>query len=329
MLSIKCILSSCLLVVAAVAHSEESWKVDEKKILHLSQQENLPVVAVFLSAEGCPWSHKFVAEVLQSPDFVGRVGIDAILWEILLGKEKEDLSMRQKYGVQQSPQILLLDPRGKEFARLGYSPLSAPAYAKQIMGLIDAFQEVCVALDRRDAPFEEQTWKDLYLKAKQFSVPCFKQVILEKGLKKEKGTFFHLEKYALMLEKLKAKHPAVLKMKAQLLKGQDPETHYSVAVLDFQKKVATLKPKDNWEKALTPLVHYIHQFNKKGSKNLWKAELMIAEFLYLKNALPAALEHAEASLKAAPESAQPQVLQIISHIKKTYEPIPLLDNHAF
>lgn len=315
----RVVLFCSIFFILTSAYCEEQWRMDEIKILKTAQQENLPVVAVFLSVEGCPWSHKFVEDVLQSPRFVNRVGVDAILWEISLGKEKEDQAMRDKYGVRESPQIILLDPRGKEFARLGYSPLDAASYALEIMALIDSFQEVCIALDNRDSVFEEESWKDLYLKAKKFSVPCFKQVMLEKGLKKEKGTFFHVEKYASMLEKHKLKNPEVLKMKRDLLK-RDPEnkfeTHFKVALLDFQKRASSLKSKDRYEKAIIPLLNYLHQFKEKDSKNIWKVELMISEYLYSKNVISSALEHAEESLKAAPESERPQVLQAISYMKR-------------
>lgn len=312
-------LSLILFFAMHVVFAEDQWKIDERDVLQTAAVENLPIVAVFYKAEECPWSHKFVHDVLQSQTFVGKVGVDAILWEIILGQEKEDLDILEKYHVVQSPQILLLDPQGKEFARLDYSPISADLYAQQILQLIDDFQQVCLSLQDPKKDIQENQCKELYLKAKQFSAPCFKQVLLEKGLKKEKGTFFHIEKYALMLDKYKLKNPDVVKMKKRVL-SRDPDnalqTHFKIAVLDFQKRASSLKVKDRCEKALIPLLNYMHRFREKDKENMWRIELMIAEFLFAKNILPAALTHAEESLKTVPLSDKPRVLQAISAIQQ-------------
>ncbi len=308
-----------LIFLLTVVYCEEQWQIDEKEIFMTAQQENLPVIAIFVGGASCPWSQKLVHDVLENPFFIDKVGRDAILWEISLGKESQDHAMRQKYGIKECPQILLLDPKGKEFARMGYAPLSAAAYAQEMIALIENFQEICLALDQKEEPFEEERWKDLYLKAKKLSVPCFKQVMLEKGLKKEKGTFFHCEKLASLLEKHKLKYPQVLKLKSELLK-RDPEdklgTLFKIAALEFQKIASRLKPKDRYEKALKPLLQYVQRIGKKSPENLWKAEMMIAEFLFTKNSLAPALEHAKAAYNAAPDSAKDHIAETISLMKR-------------
>lgn len=309
-----------LISLLTVAYCEEQWQIEEEEIFLTAQQENLPVVAVFVGGMSCLWSQKLVHDVLEDSSFIDKVGRDAVLWEIALGKESQDHAMRQKYSISKCPQILLLDPKGKEFARIEYAPLTAAAYADEIIALIENFQEICIALDQKEESFEEERWKDLYLKAKKLSVSCFKQVMLEKGLKKERGTFFHCEKLASLLEKHKLKYPQVLKLKSELLK-RDPQdklgTQFKIAALEFQKISYRLKPKDRYEKALKPLFRYVQNFGKKNTENLWRAEMMIAEFLFTKNALPSALEHAGAAYNAAPESAKDQIAQTISLIKRT------------
>ncbi len=308
-----------LISLLTVVYCEEQWQIDENEIFLTAQQENQPVIAVFVGGVGCPWSQKLVHDVLENACFIDKIGRNAILWEISLGKESQDHAMRQKYGIKECPQIVLLDPKGKEFARIEYAPLGAAAYADEIITLIDNFQEICIALDQKEGTFEEEPWKDLYLKAKKLSVPCFKQVMLERGLKKERGTFFHCEKLASLLEKHKLKYPQVLKLKGEMLK-RDPEdklgTQFKIAAIEFQKIASCLKPKDRYEKALKPLFQYVQRFAKKGPENLWRAELMIAEFLFTKNSLPLALEHAGAAYNAAPESAKGQIAETISLIKR-------------
>lgn len=308
-----------LISLFAFVHSEEQWQVEEKEIFLAAEQENLPVVAVFLGGNWCPWSQLLRRDLLHSPLFIEKIGKDAILWEIVLEKEPQDHAMRQKYRIEECPQILLLDPKGKEFARLPIASMSASEYGDEIIHLIDGFQRMCFSLEQKLDIFDELYWKDLYLIAKKLSVPCYKQVILEMGLTHEQGNFFHLEKFESMLLKHKLKSPQIQKMKRELL-ARDPEnllgTHYKIAVLEFNKCIAGLKPKDRYEKALKPLLQYVHRFGNKDPENLWRAEWMIAEFLFAKHSFPLALEHAEASYHAAPESIKPKMSETLSFIKR-------------
>ncbi len=300
-------------------YCQEQWEREEKEIFLTAQLENLPVIAFFLGGEWCPWSEKLSQEVLKNPLFLEGVGNAAILWEIALEKEIQDDAIRQKYQITACPQILLLDPRGKEFARLCPVSLKASEYAQALVSLIDDFQEICSVLDEKKMEFEEERWKELFLKAKKLSAACYKQVILERGLKKEKGTFFHLEKLASLLEKHKLKHKEVLKIKQQLLK-RDPEnrwgTHFKIAVLEFQKLSWHLKKKGRQEKALKPLLEFVRRFGKKDKENCWRAEMMIADFLFAKNAIPLALEHAKKALEAAPESALCQIQEAVAFMQR-------------
>jgi hypothetical protein len=312
----------CLFIVSlfSVLYSEEQWQREEKEILLVAERENLPIIAVFVGGQWCPWSQKLKEDVLNNPLFIDRIGKDVILWEIFLEKEPQDHAMRQKYGVKECPQILLLDPRGKEFARIDYAPLSASGYADELLGMIESFQDICIALDAKHRAFDEELWQGLYLKAKKLSIPCYKQVILECSLKKERGNFFHLEKFASMLQKYKMKSPQILKMKRELL-GRDPEnkmgTHFKIAVLELQKMALRLKPKDSPEKVLKPLLEYVRLFGKKDPENLWRVEAMIAEFLFAKNFVGLALEHAQLAYAAASELDKEQIAEMIAFMKRS------------
>jgi predicted Zn-dependent protease len=122
-----------------------------------------------------------------------------------------------------------------------------------------------------------------------------------------------------MLEKRSLKNSEVLKLKSDLL-ARDREnklgSHFKVAVLEFQKIASRLKSKDRAEKALKPLFDYMHRFGKKDPENLWRAEMMVAEFLFAKNSIPQALEHAQASYQAAPESIKFQIAETITFMTK-------------
>jgi hypothetical protein len=313
----------CFACLVSVVHSENRWQIEEKEMIHFAQVENRPIVAVFLG-DDCPWSYKLRQEILESPYFLEKINAEAILWIPSLKQAEEEKPLIQKYNVQQCPVILLLDPKGKEFARFDSISLDAQGYTREILNQIENFQEICLALDLAEIDFDEQKWQKLYQKAKQLSAPCFYQVILERGLNQEKGNYFHLEKFIMLLEKHKIKHQQVKKAKQQLLK-RDPENkrglHFKVAVLEFQKNALKLRSKDQPEKSLAPLLKYIRKFGKKDLENYWKSELLIAEFLYSNKRIPFALEHAEAAYLSSPESAKPQIAEMISSIKLDLSPI--------
>lgn len=288
---------------------------EEQNVLTIAQQENLPIAAVFLGGDRCPWSQKLLQDVLTNAYFLDQINSNAILWMLT----PRDQEIQQKYGIKESPQVLLLDPHGKEFARFGYLPLSATGYINEIARLIENFQDVCIALEQKEGAFNEEQLIDLYLKAKTLSTPYFKHVILERGLKKEKGNFFHLEKLARLLEGHKLKNPQVLKLKSDVLK-RDPEnklgTHFKVAVLEFQKIISRKKSKGRPERAIKPLLHYVQSSGKQDTENLWKAEMAIAEFLFEKKAITSALEHMERAYQAAPEAMKLKIAETLLYMKK-------------
>jgi hypothetical protein len=316
---IRLIFHFFILCFVSVVNCGNQWQLEEKNILKSAQAENRPIVAVFLG-DDCPWSKKLRQEILESPYFLERINAESILWINSLRQNEEEKLLIQKYKVQQCPVFLLLDPKGKEFARIDYISLDVQGYTEAIVSHIENFQEICLALDREDPDFDEKKWQELYEKAKKLSVPCFQQVILELGLRKEKGNDFHLEKFATLLEKHKSKHQQVRKAKQQLL-DRDPDNkcgmHFRVAVLEFQKIASRLKSKDQLEKALIPLLKYVRQFGKKDTENYWKSELMIAEFLYSNKFTLLALEHAEAAYLASSEEAKAQIAETISFMKQS------------
>lgn len=303
----RLILNCFVLCFFTIVNCQERWLGDASEALKAAQSENRPIVAVFLSS-GCPWSIKLSEEVLDNPLFIEKMSGEAILWKT------SDKSLLNKYKVKVCPMVLLLDPKGKEFARTDYAPLDYAGYAALMIERIDSFQEICIALESR-AVLDEEKWQELYHKAKKLSADCYGQVILERGLRLEKGSFFHLEKYSVLLGKHKWKHPQVVKAKKKLLE-RDPRnergTHYQVACLEFQKMASRSKSKERPEKALIPLFRYLEKFGKKDPENYWKCELLIAEYFYSYRSMAPALEHAHAAYASAPDFAKQQIAETIA-----------------
>ena len=74
------------------------------------------------------------------------------------------------------------------------------------------------------------------------------------------------------------------------------------------------KKKKQVFRAISPLLGYIHEFGKEDRENLWKVEMMVTQFLLAQNEREMALEHARASLNAAPDAVKGEIEVIIDYL---------------
>ncbi len=288
----------------------------ESTVFRQAAIENRIIVSIVLGSNECLWSEKFRQEILDDPLFLQSVGSNAAVWCAHLKNEREEEAFRKRYHLDDLPAILLMDPRGKEFARLGFLPLDARGYGQTIADLIEDFEQICA---RMEGSFDEVSWKGLYAKAKRLSTSYYKNALLERGIKQEKGIFFHLERYAELLQKNKLRSAKVQKWKEKILeidKKKACGARFQMAVLEFQKNVMGFKKGDRLEKALKPLTRYVAEFGKKEPQYLWQAELMIAEFLCTQGEITTALHHAQLSYDAAPDDAKLRIADTITLIER-------------
>ncbi len=281
-----------------------NWVFEENKALTLSSERNLPILAVFLAEEGCCWSDQLKTELLQKPEFIKELLQEMILWQVFLKQKKE---IRDKYQVQEYPLILLLDPKGREFARLNFIPLDHNLLKELLSSLIDDFSTICSLID---ADFEEEEWQRMYQKASRLSPSYFKEEILREGLKKEKGCFFHLEKYAQLLQEKGSDHPYVLKFKKKILRKD--KTHQlganaHLASIEFHDRDRKGR---SFDKTIEPLLEYLHKAAFAEPQYRWEIELLLGQFLYKENHLEKAREYLLLARQHAPDSFKLQLQEI-------------------
>lgn len=285
-------------------------------LLRKAQEENYAIVAAILNPiEECPWSKKLYEEVLTNPHFLEKIAPVALVWEV--GKEEE--AIRARYPLKERPLIVILDPQGMEFARLGILPLEGEGYGEEIYERIASFQDICAALDLDGGAFEENRWQELYKKAKTLTADCYRQVILERGVKSEKGVFFHLEKYADLLGKCRKGHPELARFKEKIFKRDKRNrkgTRFQIAVLDFENRARHHKSKGHIKKNIKPLLEYIAQWGSKDSAYMWRAEKMAAEYLWSKGMIAQAMKHAQIAHEAAPQEGQGEISQLIALMQR-------------
>ena len=304
------IVSVSLFFSTAVLESSHSFS----DTLIQASKENRTVLAIFLAPDGCPWSSLLSQEVVHHPDFLKKIEGETLT--CLLSSEEKELQAH--YQLSEYPILLLLDPRGKEFARFGYLPITPEHYGEKIHQLIEDFEKICFILDHPGLPFDEEQWKQLYEKSKQLSATCYREVLLNKGMKKEKGSFFHLERYDAFLQKYKPKHPQIAEFKKKLLQRKEDPTEdlaFEVARLEFQKLKSRARAKEHYAKALIPLFNYLGQKEKKRLKSQWKAEWLIGEYLASQKKDINAQQYMESAFRGAPESFKPALAERLKWIQ--------------
>lgn len=282
-----------------------------QQIITHAKEGNRPILMAFLGPEDCPWSSLLQKNVLHDPVFLEKMEGEILLYEVTF----EERALREEYKVNDLPSLLLLDPKGKEFARMGFLSLSATEYVRKIHTLIDDFQQICCEFNQTKQPFDENKLQTLYTKACALSVNCYQNVILSRGLKKEKGVFFHLERYALLLKELPLKHPLVIEFKKQLLKRKNVRNQdllFSLALLEFQAELGKKRVSQKEKKVIRPLLRYLKE--SKNGQERWKAYLLVGEYLFSHHQPFIAFSHLKRAHDLAPEEKKEEIQAFLNLI---------------
>ncbi len=298
----------------------KNWSRDLEESFLQAQQEQKVLIVAFLGENWCPWSEKLKRDVLNAPEFlrcfegIGHFAVALIDQE----GSTHNKALQKVFHVDQTPTVILFDYSHEEIARLGFLPVTPEQYAQSAIKLIEQFEEVITFLKNPRGGATEEEIKSIYLKAKELSSRLYKNQILQMGLKREKGSFFLLEKYEDLLKQFKLKSQVVQKVRKQLIE-KDPDnkrgTQLKIALLEFDALSSKESGKNKIDKVISPLVHYLKKFGKQDRENLWKVEMMIAQFLFTKKEQEQALAYARASLAEAPDEMKQQVQEMVDYLK--------------
>lgn len=301
-----------ILFPLTIQGQETLWIEDYKKAVEIAKQKNQLLLIAFLGPDECPWSQKLDTEVLSDQEFIDELNPIFTLVKVRLGNN----ALKEKYQVKELPLIMLASSSGEPIARTHYLPLSSADFLSYIKELLVDFQLIKMVISDghlKNMPFEQL--KTLYQKALRLENPEFKNAIVEKGLKRDRGAFFLLQQYGSMIETGKMKDLKTLKLRHKIL-SRDPKnehgTHLKIALMEYQ---ALMKKSKKPERVLRPLFEYTQTFGKKDHENLWKIEMMIAELLFSHNFLQDAMKHATLSYEAAPETERAGISQSIEYFK--------------
>lgn len=297
------------------------WLEDLEEGKGVALKEGKPLLVAYLGLPWCPWSEKMELEVLSQEAFAAPMREKFVLVSLNIAEESEEAhQVKVSHGITELPTLLLMQADGQVITKLPFLPKGASEFAEHIASRYETYQKVRRIVDTEDLSlFSAEELKELYLKSKELGIEDIKERLFGAGLALDSGLFFLLEQYRHMAERGKqgSKEGEAVRKK---IVARDPKNaagaFRSLALLDFEAlSLKKSKKEKHIKAALNPLIDYVQKFGPQDRENLWKMELLIAQFLYGKNRLSEALLHAKSAYNHTPDAHLPQVKETLSFLE--------------
>ena len=145
----KLIYTALISIVAIVSmglrKADDGWTTDHKAALTRAKTEDKMVLLNFTGSDWCPWCVRLDSEVFAQPAFKQFAGRHLVLVDVDFPKlvlqpealQKQNEELREKYGVEAFPTVIVLDSGGRKIGELGYQqggPEVFLAKLSQLMG---------------------------------------------------------------------------------------------------------------------------------------------------------------------------------------------------
>ncbi len=294
--------------------SELAWETDYQQALKMSHEDKKPLLLFFNGSDWSGLAMKMKNEVLDTDSFREKicsqfhcVEVDFPLHTKLAAAEQEqNTRLKAHFAVEEYPLLLILDSNEREIVRLGYLPENEEQLAGELLHVVAQDAELCRGL--KDLPQEENALRHLYELAQGLSNSDAQEVILTAGAE-GKIPFFQLERYRLLVEA----GEDVSALRASLLKSKDYQVHFTMAMIDFQERASTL---EDPREIIKPLESYLERFSGLDNENVWRIEMMIAQFYLDADEWGRALEHAETAYEAAPGPFREEINHSLLYIRE-------------
>ncbi len=296
---------ACILCISVLHGQEDAWVHNYFHAVELSQKSERALLVAVVNMQGCPWSKKFMEDVLLCPGFTEMVGEHFVLALV----ETKDLPIH----VDETPCVFIQDPSETQMSFSGYLPVDYVAYGKMLIESAYIFQRSKnISLDT----LEEDDLESLYKEAHAHGCRSLSTHILDVAMQRGRMLFAVLESYRYLVDSGKRKKEEALRLKDELQK-RDPSNFrgmwFHIAFLDFCDRER--KGRDP-KRALEPLDRYIHTFGKKDEKYVWRAEMAIAEYLFTHGKSQKACKHARRAYETAPISHKELVARTLEVIER-------------
>lgn len=275
----------------------EGWQVE----LPASSEQRQPMLVAFLGSDWCPWSKKFVDDVLHHTGFYQTLSRRMRCIKIELTVKPE---IGAQFRIEFVPTLLLLAGDGTEVARFGFLPMQPQECADFIIQALDHHSELTKKLPNMDLV----NLQAAYSTASQYHMITLQKEIRHMARQKGSNLFFMIQDY---MELARNQSKDAKKLRSVILeKGQG--SHVELALADFQLRVDGDR---SWQESIKPLKHYLKKFGKQEASSAWRVRMILAQYLLAHEQQKAALRYAEKALACAPENEHPIILETIAHIK--------------
>ncbi|MCH9627456.1 MAG: hypothetical protein S4CHLAM2_10960 [Chlamydiales bacterium] len=295
------------------AHASLEWKENFSKAIDESAEDGKPLLLFFTGSDWSGLAMKMKKEVLDSQAFQEKARTHFHCLQIDFPKHKalgdeqtsQNTVLKQRFGVEELPLLLVLDSKEREIMRMGYFPETGEQLVGELLQVVHQDAQLCAGLKR--LPKEENALQELYQLAVALSGEEAQKTLLAAGLAIE-APFFQLEQYRLLVEGGRDAH----KLREKLLQSQDSEIHFAVAMIDFQQRASTLS--DPLE-VIKPLEAYLSRFGDQDTQNVWRIEMMIAQFYLDADEWGTALKHAQTAYESAPQTMRGEIENSLLYIR--------------
>ena len=308
-------LLSFLVLCLAIPLRMLAWEsVDYSKAL----EGDKPILMAFVGSEWCPWSDKILQEVLTQPEFENALKESVVFVRVdfpYTGISPESEKLKEKFNIRQLPTLVLVSSKEEEIAKMGYLPLKPVEFAVHLERILHGYKKLVSRVNESDLnqmPIEEM--RHLYRESYIYNLAKFKDALLSVGISRDPGTFFLLEKYSALVKA----EPKKAKELREQIETKDPENKegsiLQLAVIDFH---ARAEVSDDTQKVLKPLKKYLREFGEQDRGNVWRVQMMIAQYLFHKKENKEdTFKAAEKAIEAAPEEAKPELRDFLSYMRE-------------
>ncbi|MCC5831917.1 MAG: thioredoxin family protein [Chlamydiales bacterium] len=302
-----------LFIFLTLLSATYGWEADYSKALEKSSGDKKPLLLFFTGSDWSGLSMKMKNEVLDSDSFQQEIGslfrcveIDFPMHKTLASStKKQNQELKKRFGIDEYPTLLILDFDERLIARMGFFPESGEQLAGELLLTLAQDGELCRGL--RSLPRDEASLRRLYQLAQILMRDEACDSVLSAGIDLE-IPFFLLERYRVFVGE--GKNAAELREK--LLKSEDYQVHFTLAMIDFQQLASSTH---DAREVIKPLEAYLERFGDKDEQNVWRIEMMIAQFYLDTDEWGSALKHAETAYNNAPIGFRSEIENSMQYIK--------------
>lgn len=187
----------------AVLPHYERWLDNFEQAKEIALKQNRPLLIAFLGPQWCPYSDELEDKILQTNSFLAALQDKVIFLRVDIPEGYEEdaqtLQLRQNYNIDSCPTLILVEPNGREIAKLEAAPVESKQVAQEVVTVLASYTEVSDA--KSINTLKEEQLKDLYARAGKLADSTFKKALLERGLKEDKSAYFLLQQYGELLVK--------------------------------------------------------------------------------------------------------------------------------